>query len=447
MSSLLSSIYVVNVYVVACDIQLYILHITQAYARNRRQEQLAKLTPSEVIELSYLNALLEYQPQHSAQPLSDRMTAIRKFLEEVVKVVPLESIGYSVAYGDKHTKQQCAKALDTLRDLSPSKMMIDALTKAKLSCDSCSSALRESEAGLRQMTAHNPTGNCLCSLITRLLDMMGMPDESTGIISGQNLKALYPMSSSTPDLKSPLDTLWSWRKSLSGTGKATNNCMLTLVNEIRQQELAVCTSLLGSFMDQQEIEIPLSRSNVNQLNVSANATVGVRAIVNLDLERMQTLVEESPGEEFIVKFEAYVRNIIREEDRRAPDDEKCTAKLQFIAQGSRKTVTCSTECISYHLEKQLAELCKDKPAIHPDNLENLVSEWDKIFEKNILSLVAKTHRPMMARWLNWSLMVHNLRIELAKYTTIGVVGPVNCGKSTLVKALFTLDMVWLECFC
>ena len=410
---------------------------------NCRQKQLAKLSPSEVIELSYLNALLEYQPHDSTQPLSDRMTAIRKFLEEVVKVVPLESIGYSVAYGDSHIKQQCAKALETLRDLSTSKMMIDALTKAKTSCELCSSAPKEPETGLPENATPNPAGNCLCSLITQMLGKMDVLEESTGIISGLNVKELYPITKSIQGLKSPLDTLQHGRRRLSSlsANEGNNNDMLKTVNEIRQQELAVCISLLGSFMDQQEIDIPLSRAGVKHFNVAAKATVGVWAISNLDLERVQTLVEECPGEELVVKVQDYMKNIIDDEDRRVTENEQYAAKLHFVIQGLQKTVTCNTQCISYSLERQLADLCKDKPAIHPDRLEQLIREWDKVFEKNILSLVARTHRPMIARWLNWSLMVHNLREELAKYTTIGVVGPVNSGKSTIVKTLFKLDMV------
>ena len=414
---------------------------------NRRQEQLAKLTPSQVIELSYLNALLEYQPQDCAQPLSQRMIAIRKFLEEVVKVVPLESIGYSVAYGDKHTKQQCAKALDTLRDLKRSKMMIDALTKAQQSCEFCSSAEadKDPKTGLPTEKAEpNPTGNCLCSLITQLLNKMGKLEESTGIISGLDVKALYPITSSIQGLKSPIETLQHGRSRLFSLSadKGTNNDMLKTMNLIRQQDLAVCISLLGAFMDQQEIDIPLSRSDVSHLNVSAKATVGIWAIANLDLENVQTMVEESPGEELVVKVEDYMRSVIEhDEDQRIAKDGQYAAKLQFIVQGLQKTVTCNTQCISYSLERQLADLCKDKPDIHPDSLDNLISNWEIIFEKSILSLVAKTHRPMIARWLNWSLMVHNLREELAKYTTIGVVGPVNSGKSTIAKSLFKLSMV------
>ena len=419
---------------------------------NCRQEQLAKLTPSQVIELSYFNALLEYQPHDSTQPLSDRMTAIRRFLEEVVKVVPLESIGYSVAYGNSHIKQQCAKALDTLHELGPSKMLIDALTKAKRSCgscDSCPSADKEPETGLPAKPAPKLAGNCLCPLITQLLDKMGKLEESTRIICGLNVKELYPITSSIQGLESPLKTLQNGKRRLSSLSadEGNNNDMLKTVNEIRKQELAVCISLLGAFMDQQEIDIPLSRSGNNHFNVAAKGTVGVWAISNLDLEHVKTMVDESPGEELVVKVQDYMRDVIEDdESQRVVEDEQYAAKLHFVVQGLQKTVTCNTQCISYSLERQLADLCKDKPAFHPDRLEQLIREWNQVFEKNILSLVAETHRSMIARWLNWSLMVHNLREELAKYTTIGVVGPVNSGKSTIVKTLFKLDMVIFLCF-
>ena len=411
---------------------------------NCRQEQLAKLTPSDVIELSYLNALLEYKPHYSTQPHSDKVIAIKKFFEKVVKVVPLESIGYSVAYGDSYVRQQCAKALDTLHELGPSKMMIDALTKAKRSCglcDSCPSADKEPETGLPAKPAPSPAGNCLCPLITQLLDRMGELEESTGIICGLDVKALYPITSSIQGLKSPIETLQHGRSRLSSLSadEGNNNDMLKTVNDIRKQDLAVCISLLGAFMDQQEIDIPLSRFGVKHFSVAAKATVGVWAISNLDLEHVQTIVEESPGEELVVNVN--VEDYIVDEDQRVSGDGQYAAKLHFIVQGLQKTVTCNTQCISYSLERQLADLCKDKPDIHPDRLQNLILEWDQIFEKNILSLVAETHRPMIARWLNWSLMVHKLREELAKYTTIGVVGLANSGMSTLAKTLFKLDMV------
>ena len=69
-----------------------------------------------------------------------------------------------------------------------------------------------------------------------------------------------------------------------------------------------------------------------------------------------------------------------------------------------------------------------------------MGQWGKLFEDNILSLVALSHRPLIARWLKWALMVHNLREELARYMAVGVVGLVNSGKSRLVNTLFGIKV-------
>ena len=116
------------------------------------------------------------------------------------------------------------------------------------------------------------------------------------------------------------------------------------------------------------------------------------------------------------------------------------AKLQFIVQGIRKTVTCNTQYISYSLERQLSELCEERmiDALFP--LDKLVGQWGVLLKENILSLVAISHRPLIARWLKWALMVHNLREELAKYTAVGVVVLVNSGKSRLVNTLFGIKV-------
>ena len=57
-----------------------------------RQRQLAVLTPSRLIELAYMSALLEQYPFSKSQPVSNKVEDIRTFLDKVVRVVPLESI-------------------------------------------------------------------------------------------------------------------------------------------------------------------------------------------------------------------------------------------------------------------------------------------------------------------------------------------------------------------
>ena len=73
------------------------------YLFSFRQEQLAKLTPSELIETAYLSSLLEQQPHtttasHStSEGFSHRFDTLRTFLIEIVRVVPIESLVHAVA--------------------------------------------------------------------------------------------------------------------------------------------------------------------------------------------------------------------------------------------------------------------------------------------------------------------------------------------------------------
>ena len=65
--------------------------------------------PSQVIELAYLSALLEQR--HGSSLLSHKLDIVRRFLEDVVQVVPFESIVYALTNGNSHTAMQCIRAL------------------------------------------------------------------------------------------------------------------------------------------------------------------------------------------------------------------------------------------------------------------------------------------------------------------------------------------------
>ena len=78
-----------------------------------RQAQLAKLTPSQVIELAYLSALLEQHPNNSTSVLSRKFETIAKFLKDVVKVVPFESIAFAIAFSSYETALVCYEAYST----------------------------------------------------------------------------------------------------------------------------------------------------------------------------------------------------------------------------------------------------------------------------------------------------------------------------------------------
>ena len=105
-----------------------------------------------------------------------------------------------------------------------------------------------------------------------------------------------------------------------------------------------------------------------------------------------------------------------------------------------KTVTCNTQRVSYSLERQLVELCRERNINAETSLSTITGKWSVLFKGYTLSLVHHRCRLLIARWLKWALMIHNLREELAKYTAVGVVGLVNSGKSKLVNTLFGIEV-------
>ena len=293
--------------------------------------------------------------------------------------------------------------------------------------------------------------------------------KSTKVVCGLSIEYLYPIISADADtedcgLQSPIDVLLSGKQKLASLSEKNsskplvrelsskqksltsliNSQMLQTVNDIRQNDLSLCTALLGAFMEQQEIDIPLMRSHRDRskaIQLSGKASVGVWALSNLKLSDLQQILKQCHDDQLFVKIESYIKTIISSRSMSAtPEDDQYAAKLHFIVQGMKRSVTCNTQHISYSLECQLADLCTERNITESFPLEQLCEQWDTLFEGNVLSLVALSHRPLLSRWLKWALMVHKLREKLAEYTAIGVVGLVNSGKSRLVSNLFGIQV-------
>ncbi len=287
--------------------------------------------------------------------------------------------------------------------------------------------------------------------------------EQVNAINDLKLSIIYPSQE-----KSPLEILVVSRKKLSKLSQQSisrssdtslkedqqqklsqlyNSKMLELVNDIRSKDLKMCTYLLGAFMENQ-IKVPLVKSEFNTAKavgalVNA-AAVGVWAMFSLSLGDMNAVIQSIPSGSLLVQVKEYIKGIFAEKTTTA--DHNYAGKLQFLIQGMDKTVSCNTHYISYSLERQLIELCKKLNISESTPLEVLVQDWDKLFKEDVLSLVVPTHRSLIACWIKWALMIHNLREELAKYTTVGVVGLVNSGKSLLVSTLFNIEVYELTLF-
>ena len=490
-----------------------------------RQQQLARLTPSQLIELAYLCALLEQHPCGKSEPLSHKLEVIKSFLERVVHVVPLESVAFAVGSGSDETVEMCLQALMDLHGqltIPTSDLFADGLSfalqrlstgvplsvikkmrvktreqlsvplpafigiRCEMDSDTISMSLRPRAPGSHSDPSLKPLSVVKMKLdavelksrhllketktafLDKLLDRMrSVLDQGiVPLICGLNIEELYPVGHDSqqqqhcPALNSPLDTLVHGRKKLGDLRVVTashqaskptssepvvdrqknNQLMLQSVNDIWKREVATCATLLGAFMEQEDICIGLSESSKDQLSLglTASASVGVWALFSLDYSQIKSILAQCKGEQVLVKIGDYVKAALGSED--VPNDSQYAAKLQFIVKGMIKTVTCNSQYVSYSLEQQLADMCKKFNVNTTVSVDNLLLRWSKLFKDNVLSLICYANRPLIARWLKWALMIHELREALAKYIAIGVVGLVNSGKSKLVNTIFGIKV-------
>ena len=289
------------------------------------------------------------------------------------------------------------------------------------------------------------------------------------VISDLNIEEFYPANIPSSDtkcntLKPPIAVLASAKKKLSHLQtkaaeeilssledgedsinkikKLHNEEMIQLMDDILGKELLICTSLLAAFMEQQ-IQVPLINSPQETAHIlqttQTPSSVGVWALFSLDMLNLQEMLRSEKGIALIIEVQNYIQGILskRDDDLYFKNDSRYAGKLQFLMQGMESTtVSCNTSYISYSLERQLHDLC-DRFKITPKTRVNkLVTEWDNKFKDSVLFHVMQPFRPLLARWLIWSLNIHQLREELASHTTVGIVGLSNSGKSSLVSSLF-----------
>jgi len=106
----------------------------QVYQFTFQQEQLAHLTPSKLIETAYLSALLEqHQSSNQHQCFSSRFSVLRDFLEQVVTIVPVDSLLYCKSSSKKKIALQCCDALQSCQlEIPPSVAMFRGLHEASM---------------------------------------------------------------------------------------------------------------------------------------------------------------------------------------------------------------------------------------------------------------------------------------------------------------------------
>ena len=477
--------------------------------------------------------MLECHSQHKGRlTTSKRYRQVAQFLEEVVKVVPLESIFFAIAYcDDNNVALECSKALHKSQlKIPPSEMMVTGSQRAAFRIHTgvqpeildqyATTALAQlvQSLGPPPLKAHSshPSPKPTYSDITRCpattqsapeassqvwlppeipvrfsielpeLCSHGFPEmaayldhlsqdilsqavkkgNSLDVMCRSSIERIYPANTHKKHtmhgiLQSPIEVLKNARERLAffvdeiqqnseteatTDTQITNEEMLDLVQHICENNLKICAALLGSFMEQQ-IRIPLLKSPMDTAKVlaskSARVAVGVWALFNMGHLDLQEMFSSTGNNSLIVEITDYIAGILDpnlkqpESKRTKQSDSKYAGKLQFMLQGIKKTVSCSTQYISYALERQL---CNNPKLNTSFQVKTLIEKWDEIFQSDALSLVAKPHRALIARWLKWAVLVHDLREALASYTCVGVIGLINSGKSQLVNTLFKVEV-------
>ena len=486
-----------------------------------------------------MSALLEQFPEHATPNPSKRFNEIATFLEEVVKVVPLESVLWSIAFCDDYTAVQSAKALIASRTKIPMTStatieaadraiirlhtgaispFVDSVIRTIFKKEQISSLLPTSlvsvsapsskklQVDIKVQTSRDPhspsfsdvtqqrgrsivsqkvlsySANLnMCESLGRSypdiaykLDRFLNPEQVTTFRKegnwSLNIEHVYPanqqrrFSTAPTTLQSPITVLREARQSIAsfiqdslqnpdpnqgGDGTQLNNQrMLSLVIEIYEQNLRLCTSLLGAFMEQQ-MHIPLLKSEVSTASAleesSSPVAIGVWALFNVNHEELKKMLSSMGNTRLMVEIRDYIAGVLsddlKSDELQDGQNSRYNAKLQFLLQGIKRTVSCSSQYISYSLERQLSSnLSNNSMFKETYTVKELVKRWSQIFREDALSLVATSHRPLIARWLKWALLIHKLRETLAEYTCVGVTGLINSGKSQLVSKLFGVQV-------
>ena len=317
----------------------------------------------------------------------------------------------------------------------------------------------------------------LDTLAMKILTKAYDPSCSLPVISKRTIEHFCPFSTTRSTvaktkLQSPIQALKYARDYLielvakssepdmnvDDTTLAVNTSMLRVVRDIRDRNLKTCASLLAAFMEQQ-IRIPMLKTNIDTAKVlsatQAPVAMGAWAFISMGYEEILRTMLTSEGSSLLIEIEDYITGILetssaapkekhKKKTKKHHPDRNYAAKLAFLVGGIKtsRTVTSSTQYISYSLEHQLHKLSEQlKPQLDKScSVKSLVIEWDRLFKDNALSLVHQSHRPLIARWLKWALNIYDLRETLAKYTCLGVIGLSNSGKSLLVNTLFKLQV-------
>ena len=265
----------------------------------------------------------------------------------------------------------------------------------------------------------------------------------------KNYDASTPLPHILQNARKHLAALSASHKEAKLGAAAENSNMLEEVNKIVEDDLKPCVKMLGGFMEQQ-IKVPLVNNPLDTAKalrtIENSGAIGVWALFSLSQDDIKRILQSKRNKALVIQIAKFIEGTVSEDVASKQHDTKSTtsynAKLQFLLQGLKlqQTVSCSSSYISYTLERELVSICEECHITTTTRVEYIINNWLKCFRNTALALVPVSHQQLLARWLVWALNIYQLREGLASYTTVGVIGLVNCGKSTLVNKVFKIEV-------
>ena len=227
--------------------------------------------------------------------------------------------------------------------------------------------------------------------------------------------------------------------------RANNKLLLEYVKKLRNEDLHLCIQIIIAFIEEQ-VRIPISDFHL---------AISYWKLLKLGLGIFRRKVSD----DFIAQYISVGNHIKNIADNTGRTFDLCdtsydtnsqyAGKLQFLLSASLRSDEPSFfddeyGSLTYSLEKHLYNKFAHATVLRIDErtpVDVIEQKWDTLFKDVGLSTVDSSHRRLIARWLKFSLMIHKLRDELACNTTIGIIGLVNSGKSSLVQELFNFEVI------
>ena len=409
-----------------------------------RQAQLAELYPLDILRAGMLSVVLERSDGGSGTvPLySIRYHAVREFVDKAINAVPVESIACNLTFCAEQEKDSkvlasrelvCVDVLLKHTDLPSSRMLLEELQKYMQ---------------YKELHLSAPLRPEQKQAIGRMIERMREDRASAPLLCGLGLEHVLEDNAWLSNPHAVMDHVRSELHHLvpkivqnpampSSTASQYNKELLELVDGLCIEAFAF-HCLADAFMASQ-VKIPLVKSPEHTARAlgKSDTSVGVWYLIGLNFAEMEKLIKDR---EVVIDVATYLGKMFGYDGNRAQEDRRkmagYDAKVKFIAQCMSRTVGCSAHYVSYSLECQLKELCSKCGLTSATSIDEISRRWDHFFKEKILSFVAVSHRPVIARWIKWTLSLHELREALARQTVIGIVGIMNSGKSTLMNRIF-----------